>query len=241
MKKLGVIGGLGPMATAYYMQRVIEMTDASSDQEHIEILIHSKPSIPDRTSFILNKSEENPMPDLLEVGRGLKEAGADILAMPCVTAHFFQKELEEKIGLTIINALEKVPEYLAGEGIKSVGIMATDGTIETELFQKSLERYGMVAYVPSKAGQAKVMSIIYDQVKAGKKVDIDMLNQVAKELFDMGAQVIVLGCTELAIAKRDNRLAAGFLDVIDVLARESVLECGKLKEKYNHLITKEDI
>ena len=97
MKRLGIIGGLGPMATAYFLRLIVEMTDAKTDQEHIEVLLHSKPQIPDRTRYILGLSEENPMPELLAVGKSLTAQGVEVIAIPCITAHFFQKQLEEKI------------------------------------------------------------------------------------------------------------------------------------------------
>ena len=95
MKKLGIIGGLGPMATAYFLQLIVEMTDACNDQEHIEVLLYSKPQTPYRTNFILGRSKEDPQPYLLEMGKSLTAQGAEVLAIPCITAHYFQKELEQ--------------------------------------------------------------------------------------------------------------------------------------------------
>ena len=143
MKVLGVIGGLGPMATAYFLQLLTQMTDAATDQNHIEVLIHSKPQIPDRTQYILGKSKESPVADMVEVGAALTKQGAQVLAIPCITAHFFQKELEETIGVTIINAIEETAAYLQKRGYQRIGIMATDGTIESGIFQQALEAHGM--------------------------------------------------------------------------------------------------
>ena len=92
-KTLGVIGGLGPMATAYYMELVIQMTDASCDQEHLNMIISSRPGTPDRTRYILGLSDENPAPVMIDAGRWLVAEGAEILAIPCITAHYFQKQL----------------------------------------------------------------------------------------------------------------------------------------------------
>lgn len=237
MKRLGIIGGLGPMATAYFLRLVIEMTDAKTDQEHIEVLLHSKPQIPDRTRYILGLSDENPMPELLAVGKSLTEQGAQVIAIPCITAHFFQKQLEKEIGCRIIHAIEETAKYLESEQITHAGIMATAGTVESRLFQDILEKYHIKCSVPGKEGQNKVMHIIYDNVKAGKPIEMDLFEAVSKELFDDGAQVILLGCTELSMAKRDHALCAGYLDVMEVLARSAVMECGNLKAEYKHLIT----
>lgn len=237
MKRLGVLGGLGPMATAYFLQLIIQMTDAKTDQEHIEVILHSKPQIPDRTRYILGKSDENPMPQMAEVGKKLVAQGAELIAIPCITAHYFQKKLEDEIGVPIINAIEETALYLEKAGISATGIMATDGTIESGLFQKCFAKHNIECYVPKKKEQEKVMHLIYENVKAGKPVQMPLFEAVSQQLFAEGAQVILLACTELALIKRDYHIGAGFLDVMEVLARRSVLSCGRLKEEYNYLIT----
>lgn len=224
------------MASAYFIQLIVEMTKAATDQEHIELILHSRPQIPDRTRFILGKSSENPMAQLIDTGKGLVAQGAEVIAIPCITAHFFQKELEEKIGVYIINAIEETACYLKSEGISSVGIMATEGTIQSRLFQRVFKEYGIICNIPTSQGQAKIMHIIYDNVKAGLPVDMDMFEEASGELYHMGAEVNLLGCTELSMIKRDCQIEKGYLDVMEVLARKSVLMCGKLKQGYQHLI-----
>lgn len=232
MKTLGVIGGLGPMATAYFLQLLTQMSDAKTDQEHIETLIYSMPSIPDRTGYILGENEENPMPKMVFCGEKLKEAGADIIAIPCVTAHYFHRELEEKIGLPIINAIEETVLCLEEEKIGRVGILATDGTIRSELLQKELKKHGIESILPSPECQKKVMHIIYNEVKAGKSADMSLFYQASDELSAQGAEVVLLACTELSLIKRDSCLAPGYLDVLEVLARKSVQCCNHLREQY---------
>ena len=236
MKRLGIIGGLGPMATAYFFQLLIEMTAAEKDQEHIEILIHNKPQIPDRTRYILGRSEQNPLPELIGVGKGLVMQGAEVIAMPCVTAHFFQQMLEEEIQIPVLNAITETAQYLKLENIHTVGIMATDGTVESKLFQSILEENGIGCVLPEKGEQEDVMHLIYQNVKAGKAMEMERFERVSKQLFDKGAEVILLGCTELSMAKKDHGIGKGFLDVLEVLARKAVLTCGTLKEEYQHLI-----
>ncbi len=237
MRKLGVIGGLGPMATAYFQQLVIQMSDARTDQEHIETLVHSKPQVPDRTRYILGQSGDNPMPHMAQMGRGLVCQGAEVIAIPCITAHFFQQQLEEAIGVPILNAIEETGLYLREAGITRAGILATDGTIESGLFQKTLCRYGIDSIVPQPDGQRQVMRLIYDDIKSGNPVELPVFEAVAGQLLESGAQVVLLGCTELSLVKRDCALGAGFLDVMEVLARKAVLACGRLKKEYEQLIT----
>ena len=240
MKKLGVIGGLGPMATAYFFQLVTQMSYAECDQDHMETIIYSKPNIPDRTKYILNRNEKNPVGDIIEVGNALKSSGAEVIAIPCITAHFFHKEIEEALDLPIIHAIEETAIYLKRRNITKIGIMATDGTIQSKLFQTTFQKSELESVLPDEENQQKVMSIIYDNVKAGKAVDMDNFKDISDYLFNQGAEVIILACTELSIVKRDYKLPAGYLDVLEVLALNAVKQCGNIREEYLELITKEE-
>jgi aspartate racemase len=236
MKKIGVIGGLGPMATAVFMEMIVDMTDAESDQEHIEILLHSKPQIPDRTKYILGISGDSPLPYFEEIGQNLLNWGADIIVIPCMTAHFFQKELEKKLGCCVIDAISETASYLNYENISHVGIMATDGTIKSGLFQQELSKYGIRCSIPDLDTQKKIMHIIYDNVKAGTPVEMELFDEVSDELLKKGVEVILLGCTELSVVNHNYKIGYGYLDAMEVLARKSVMLCATLKNKYNHLI-----
>ena len=116
--------------------------------------------------------------------------------------------------------------------------MATDGTIQSKLFQTIMAQYEIECLVPTNDNQAYVMHLIYKNVKAGKKPEMELFYQVSDALFQKGAQVVLLGCTELSLIKRDNILEHGFLDVLEVLAKQVVvLSEAKLKTEYVHLIT----
>ena len=236
---LGVLGGMGPIATAYFMELVIRMTDAVRDQEHLDMLVYSVPSVPDRTGFILGKSDESPLPEMIRIGRVLARQGAERIAIPCVTAHYFYRELEENIPVPIINGLTRTVEHLKEQGIEQAGIMATDGTITAGLFRDALLTRGIRPIVPSPERQKDVMRLIYDDIKANRPPRMEVFGRVREELVSEGAQTIILGCTELSLIKRDFPLGPGFLDTMEVLAQRAVLECGgKLKEEYADLISK---
>ena len=236
---LGVIGGLGPMATAYFMELVTEMTDAHTDQEHLQMLIYSAPSVPDRTRYILDNTQENPLPDMLRIGQLLAQQGADRIAIPCVTAHYFFRELEAGIPVPVINGVREVARHLQQHGITKAGIMATDGTISSQVFHRELESCGIGAIIPTAARQADVMSLIFDDIKAGLPVDMAKFAAVAEQLRENGAQAIILGCTELSLIKRDHAIGAGFLDAMEILAQQAIVQCGKpLKEQYRSLISR---
>lgn len=225
-KKLGVVGGMGPAATAYFYELLTTMADAGADQEHIETFIISRPTIPDRTAFIMGKSDESPVPQIIESGRMLAVLGAELIAIPCVTTHFFFEELASGIEVPLINVITEMAEHLLRTGVKRAGLMATDGTISSRLFDNELESRGIRSVVPSERMQALVMDLIYNRVKANKPCDINEFIRVADELRENGAEAIVLACTELSLIKRDFSLIGGYVDALEVLAGSSLELCG---------------
>lgn len=237
-KILGVLGGLGPMATAYYLELMIKMTDAATDQEHLQSIVMNFPTVPDRTAYILGRSEESPLEPMVALGKQLKAMGAEVVATPCITAHYFHQSLQEGIGLPMIHGIECIARQLANGGISRVGLMATDGTVQSGIFQRQVEEQGMELILPDAEGQAAVMALIYDQVKAGKQPELSLFESVKEQLRSKGAQVVVLGCTELSMLKKEFPLGDGVLDALEVLAQESVLACGKrVKPEYQQLFT----
>lgn len=237
-KILGVLGGLGPMATAYFLELIIKMTDADTDQQHLQSIVMNFPTIPDRTAYILGNSEESPLEPMVALGQQMKAMGASIIATPCITAHYFHQQLQEGIGLPMIHGIECIAQQLKAAGIEHVGLMATDGTVQSGIFQRQVEALGMELVLPDEWGQAGVMKLIYEQVKAGKEPDPVLFEAIKQQLRSKGAQVVVLGCTELSLLKKKFPLGDGILDALEVLAQESVLACGKqVKPEYQQLFT----
>lgn len=237
---LGVIGGLGPVATAHFMELVIRMTRAEKDQEHLDMIIYNIPSIPDRTAYILDHSKESPLPRMIQLGKELRRQGAACIAIPCFTAHYFYEELSQSIDLPIINALRETALYLKEHGVRTVGVMATDGTIRSRLFHRELEALDIRVEEPSPERQKDVMALIYDDIKQNRPADMDRFRRVREELRNFGAEVIILGCTELSLIKRDNEIGPGFIDAMEVLAKTAVERCGgSLSETACRLITGE--
>ena len=238
MKTLGVIGGLGPMATAYYMQLVTSMTDAARDQDHLHMILYSRPDTPDRTGYILGRCPDNPLPVMLESGRELARQGVGCIAIPCNTAHYFHADLERELGVPILHMIRDTASELRAHGIQTAGVMATDGTIQTGLYQKELERQGIRCVTPSPEGQAKVMHLIYENVKAGRPVEIGLFHEVKAELESLGAEAHLMACTELSVIKNQFDLGPGVLDALEVLARSAVIACeAPLRQDYTDLIT----
>lgn len=235
---LGVIGGLGPIATAYFMELVVKMTKADCDQQHLDMIVYNCPSIPDRTSYILGRSKESPLPRMLEIGRALAQQGVSAVAIPCITAHSFHEALAAGIPVPVINIVEETAEHLKQNGVRKAGVMATDGTVQSQLFQQYLAARGIETVLPDATGQQAVMELIYQGVKASRGVDIEKFYAVSRRLQAQGAGAVVLGCTELSLIKRDYPIGKGYIDAMEVLARASILRMGKpLKQIYQCLIT----
>ena len=225
--KLGVIGGMGPAATAYFYQLLTELAHADTDQDHLEAIIISKPSIPDRTAFITGKSANSPAADIIEAGRILASMGADYIAIPCVTSHYFYDELAAGISAPIIHMVRESALAVKKSDIDCVGILATDGTLQSRALHSELEALGIKAVVPPPNMQEQVMDLIYNCVKAGKPADAGVLMSIGGQLLAAGARRVLLACTELSLINRDSRLPREYVDILEILAARSLELCGK--------------
>lgn len=229
---------MGPLATACFMEMVVNMTDAQRDCEHIPMIIYNRPSVPDRTCYIVGKSGDSPLPEIISTGKKLASLGADYIAVPCVTAYFFYDEIKRAIDVPVIDMIAETVACLKERKIRRVGLMATDGTISGGFFRRGIEIHGISVAEPSADGQARLMDIIYGGIKANQSFNMEDFDNVEDELRDKGADVIILGCTELSLIHRNYPIGKGFLDAMEVLARKSILLCGgRLKSEFNDLIT----
>ena len=224
-KCVGIIGGMGPGATALLFQKIIDHTDAKTDAEHIHIIIDNRPSIPDRTSAIL-RGDNTPAKYICESGRKLEEYGAELIAIPCNTSHYFYPYIQSQLNIPVIHMPEETAKECKKSGFGTVGVLATTGTRKTEIYDYALEKNGIKAVYPDKDGQELLMSIIYDYVKAGKKADsIMFVNQIEK-MISQGVQAFILGCTELPMVFQDGDFGVKFIDSLDVLAKRAVEMAG---------------
>ena len=237
MKTLGIIGGLGPMATAYLLQLIVEMTDAKTDQEHLDVIVFDRPNVPDRTAHILDPAKPSPLPSMTATAKTLEGLGAGCLCAPCVTSHFFYRELADSVSVPFLNMVEETAKELKEAGKKHPGILATTGTVSTGLFQNAFQEQGLTAVLPDEQGQGLVMSLIYDDIKAGKPADPEKFREVSEMLHRAGCDCIVLGCTELSLIKKAAGLGTEYLDALEVLSKRAVEVCGApLKQEYQRLI-----
>lgn len=211
---LGVLGGMGPEATAYFMLLVIKLTPAEKDQDHIEMIVLNDPKIPDRTAAIL-EGGPSPVPRIIRDLRLLESLGVDLVAVPCNTFFYFYDEVAGSTSLPIVHMIKESAKLVYEAGVDSVGLLATSGTVEVGLYQRCLESRGVRVTTPQ--NQSEVMRAIYE-IKAGRKEEARrVLLRAAKSLIEEGAQIVVAGCTEvpLVLSKDDVPL----LDPMEVVAR----------------------
>ena len=227
--RLGVLGGMGPQATNTFYQFVIDRTDARSDQEHVNALILSDSGMPDRTAAILGGEEDREavFQRLLEDARLLERAGCTCIAVPCNTSHFFLDRVQEGVGVPILHMIRETAHLLVSQGLKRPGILATDGTIRTGLYQKEFAAAGIQAVEPSPQAQRLVMSLIYDDVKAGRDGDPQKFAAVHRDLIAQGCDCGVLACTELSVFADKHHLPPFYTDAMAVLAERAVEACHR--------------
>lgn len=225
-KTIGVIGGMGPLATADLFKKMVLMTDANCDCEHLHVLIDNNTAIPDRTAAILHGGA-SPVPELVKSARTLAQAGADFLIMPCNTAHYFYEQLLEQSPLPVLHMPRLTAEHVGRCGLSGVGLLATDGTIATGIYERLFAEYGILCIKPDEAEQRAIMSMIYDDIKSGKKpADTGEIQAMLDGMRARGAQSFVLGCTELPIAFERYAFDAPFIDPTAVLAAGAVEFAG---------------
>lgn len=235
MKKplLGILGGLGPASSVYFYDLITRHTLVSGDADHIDIILSSDASTPDRTAYILGKSDESPMTHMLRNTQKLIDYGADYISIPCNTAHYFYDELSQKVSKPVINIIVETVEYLDAMGYKKIGLLATDGTVKSGAYAHICQKYGMECIYPDNDFQGCVMDIIYSQIKAGKSPDKALFSEICESLFKKGSEVIVLGCTELSLLKNCMLLDDRFTDSLEVLACRCISLCGAIPIDFN--------
>ncbi|MFJ5767636.1 aspartate/glutamate racemase family protein [Lysinibacillus sp. NPDC093210] len=228
MKKqtLGIIGGVGPLATMFIGEMIVRRTKATKDQDHVHTIIDNDTNIPDRTAFILDKTKENPVPVLIEDAKKLAAVGANLIAIPCNTAHTFYDEIAQGSPIPVLHMIRETAKRANDLGAKRVGILATTGTLTSRMYQDALEEFGIIPVIPDDQMKEKVMAIIYDYVKAGKDVTQEDWQPIEEAMLALNCDRIVLGCTELSIVNRDLKLSDKYIDSLIVLAECAILACG---------------
>ncbi|MFV0439703.1 MAG: aspartate/glutamate racemase family protein [Lachnospirales bacterium] len=237
MYDLGIIGGMGSQATVEIFDRIVKNTEASCDQEHIEICILNKAKITDRTDFILNGGV-SPLPTLLEGVEDLKKLGIKFFAIPCNTAHYFAKDLVEVGGITFINMIEETKNYIKKLcKYKKVCVLCTSGTAKANIYGNNIDEDISVFY-PNSHLQNELMNIIKD-VKSGISTienNRDKLFYIMSEIISVYDECLfIVACTELSVVvEGENFKSLDFIDAMDILTFNIIKKSGyKIKENSN--------
>lgn len=222
MKTIGIMGGMGPMATVDLMRKIILTTPAKTDQEHIPILVDNAPQIPDRTRAILGLGE-SPVAAMVKSAQKLEAGGADFIIIACNTAHYFLPEVAPQIQIPVVSIVETTAAEISRRAYKKVGLLATSGTVCTGLYQKALTAKGITCMTPSKDKQHLIDDMIYDGVKANDTAyPIEPVSELLANMQQDGAEAFILGCTEVPVAVAMYNLQGNFIDATEELAKAAV-------------------
>lgn len=224
-KTLGIIGGMGPLATADLFRKIVEHTEAACDQDHIHILIDNNTNIPDRTRALLDGGPD-PTQELQKSAKRLIAAGAEGLMMPCNTAHNFHEAVRAVSDVPVLHMIDLTRDALEARGVTCAALLATTGTFRTGIYQSRFD--GRVQLLtPNEEEQEAVMDMIYGGVKAGvTDYDASKVQACAERLIAEGAQTIILGCTELPLAMELYRLDFPATDPTLELAKGAIRFAG---------------
>ena len=226
-KVVGILGGIGPEATAELFRRVIKATPVQIEQEHLRIIIDNNPQIPDRTLAILGKGE-NPLKELINTALNLEKAGAELIAIPCNTAHYYLDNLRKSVHVPIMDMVTETATYISREfpQMKKAGLLATTGTVTTQLYQNRLKPREVL--IPDPETQKELMNVIYGKrgIKLGFTRGATQKDaiRIAQSLVNRGAQGIIAGCTELSLVLKEKDIAVPLIDPLQVLALAIVRE-----------------
>ncbi|MEF2244154.1 aspartate/glutamate racemase family protein [Paenibacillus sp. IITD108] len=233
-KSLGIIGGMGPKATAVFFDKIIDRTLADRDQEHMDMIVLNHATIPDRTSVIASGASSEFLNAIAKDFALLEHAGAANIAIPCNTSHYFYNEMQAMTSIPIINMVDETLKRIHaqyGSGCR-VGILATNGTINTGVYAKGCENYSMQLVEPNNEMQRQVMDIIYTDVKGHNNCDPAKLESLIDQLIhNYECQCVILACTELSCIALSGQYAAYSVDAMEVLVERAIQLSGKQYKK----------
>lgn len=220
--KLGILGGMGPLATADFLHKLVDRTPAQFDYEHIPTIVHSVPQLPDRMQAIFDKGP-SPLPKLLEAIETLQAAGAVCIAMPCNTAHYWYEDFQPVLRVPFLHIADAALAAIDGQQSSGsrIGLLGTRGTVKSGFYQRRFASFGIECLLSSADEQSDLVDPAVAAVKANKlDIATPLIERAAQRLFDQGASSVVLGCTEIPVVLKrfQPALAARCVDVTVALA-----------------------
>lgn len=219
---------MGPLASANLFNKIVLTTDAKSDQEHIHILIDNNTNIPDRTAFLVGKGE-SPLEELIKSAKRLEYMGADFLIMPCNTAHYFHEDIKKEINIDFLNMIEETVKFICENypNHKKIGLLGTDGTLKSGIYDMYFSKVGLEIIKPGEDTQSSITALIYEVKRGLKTISLDAIDGAVEDLKSKGAEVFILGCTELSVVNELYSLEGNFVDALNVLTERAIEFAGK--------------
>ena len=230
-KTIGILGGMGPEATALFFHKIVCKTPAEKDQEHIKIVIYNDPDVPDRTGAIVDDLV-SPVEKVREGLKFLKKSNVDFITIPCVTLHYYFDDYKNSVNIPVLNLIQETLFFIQKKysRVRNIGVLATRGTYYAQIFEKTFVPLDYNVIIPDEVGQECVMDAIYGKegIKAGYTTGTckESIINVAEQLIDKGAEIIIGGCTEIPIVISTGDLAVPFVDTLSVLAEAAVALAG---------------
>ena len=217
-RRIGLLGGMGVEATIALMQRVHAATKAEDDQDHIPMLVDMNPQVPSRIRHLIERDGPDPGPIIADMAARLEQAGAEALAMPCNTAHYYAHMIEESVRIPLLNMPELACKAVARDAAPDtlVGILASPATNSTGLFQDMLKKVGLGVVFPK--NETAILAAIRRIKKDGpSRADISVLEAERAALVQRGASRIIVGCTEFSLISKNIQAQVPVIDTLDVL------------------------
>jgi aspartate racemase len=232
---LGIFGGMGPEATADLYKQIVKLTPATKDQEHIPTFIYSLPQVPDRIASIANQDPAIIIA-ITEGVQRLENSGASFIAIPCNTVHYYYDDMQNAVSIPIIHMIKETVLEVKNNypNVKKIGLLATSGTIKTKLYNNELEANGFEVMVPEDLiEEENVMKAVWG-IKSGvdQQINEDLLAIAGQHLIDNGAELLILGCTEIPLAFNPDRSSVPVVNATKVLAERAISMYQKLNIKF---------
>jgi aspartate racemase len=227
-KTIGVLGGMGPESTAELLVWITRCTPAAREQDHLRVIIDSNPKIPNRTDALLSGNLDPVIRAMVETAVALERAGAEVIGIPCNTAHAFLSDLRRETKVPIVDMVEETAcrARQLFEGDASIGLLATDGTLRSRLYHEALERHGLAGIGPPTPGVQNAIMDALDAVKLhGVSEDAYLALAIGvRELVGQGVTALIAGCTEVSLVFRRHQPQLPWLDPLQILAEALVRE-----------------
>ncbi|WP_025729819.1 aspartate/glutamate racemase family protein [Atopobacter phocae] len=227
----GILGGMGTLATTNFLVEMNQRFHPESDQAYFNYVLFNHATVPDRTAFILDSTQPSPVAPLIDDLKRLEQLSVDFVVIPCNTAHYFFDQLQASTNLKLINMLDLVGEEVAKLPNQSlIGLCATKGTRQSGIYQSVVESNGGQLVLPNDELQDKITSLIYDNVKAKGRINLDLYEEILNDFLALGVSKILLGCTEVSYVNSHDPIKRFPIIDSEKLLVDETIRLGKITQ-----------